>query len=56
MPMAAAAAEAAAAAAASIEDGRPQRQQLLLMDRVDQYTVFVKNSIAFPFFGPQYRR
>ena len=27
-----------------------------LMDRVDQYTVFIKNSIAFPFFGKEYRR
>jgi len=27
-----------------------------LMDRVDRYTVFVKNSVAFPFFGKQYRR
>ena len=27
-----------------------------LMDRVDKYTVFIKNSIAFPLFGKQYRR
>ena len=33
-----------------LDGGRP------LMDRVDKYTVFIKNSIAFPFFGPEYRR
>jgi hypothetical protein len=26
------------------------------MDRAEQYTVFIKNSIAFPMFGPEYRR
>lgn len=37
-------------------DGLPYGMKKPLMDHVDKYTVFIKNSIAFPFFGPQYRR
>ncbi len=36
-------------------DALPLRDRPL-MDRVDQYTFYVKNSIAFPYFGPQFRR
>ena len=37
-------------------DGLPLGKDRPLMDRVDQYTVYIKNSVAFPFFGRQYRR
>lgn len=36
-------------------DGLPLGMTRPMMDRVDKYTVFIKNSIAFPLFGSKFR-
>jgi hypothetical protein len=38
------------------EDVLPLGDRRALMEKAEDYTVFVKNSIAFPYFGPQYVR
>jgi hypothetical protein len=38
------------------EDRTPLANARTLMDNVAKYSVFIKNSIAFPLFGPEYRR
>ncbi len=38
------------------QDSIPVGKVFSLMDRVDKYTVYIKNSIAFPYFGEKYRR
>jgi hypothetical protein len=37
-------------------DKLPLGKKRALMVKAEDYTVFVKNSIAFPYFGPQYVR
>eukprot|EP00095_Tigriopus_kingsejongensis_P001653 snap_masked-scaffold801_size95070-processed-gene-0.12 protein:Tk01653 transcript:snap_masked-scaffold801_size95070-processed-gene-0.12-mRNA-1 annotation:"hypothetical protein DAPPUDRAFT_206200" len=38
------------------KDGLPFGMERPMMDNVNKYTVFIKNSIAFPFFGSKYRK
>ena len=37
-------------------DQLPNGRSRALMAKAEEYTVFVKNSVAFPYFGPEYVR
>ena len=37
-------------------DELPLGKTRALMEKAEDYTVYIKNSIAFPFFGPEYVR